>query len=155
MPRATAGQKERLVPMKWLAASGIAWLVLFGLAPPVHAQEGFDVNVIVRGDIGPVTGSSSDTFLSFSSPVGIPGVGLAPGTYIFRTVTPSVMQVLDEDRSTVYAMFFVTPVSRTDVTNDDPVELRRIEDDAPPRIVAVFPPAASRGYRLMYPEAVG
>jgi hypothetical protein len=142
--------------MKSFATLSVALVVLIGLATPVSAQEArFDVNVIVRGDIGPVTGSSSDHFLGFSSPVGIPGVGLAPGTYIFRRVTPSVMQVLSEDRSMVYAMFFVTPASRTEVTNDYAVELRRIRDDAPPRIMAVFPPAASTGYQFMYPEATG
>jgi hypothetical protein len=137
-------------------ATSVALIAVIGLALPAHAQqERLDVNVIVRAHIGPVAGSASDNFLSFSSPVGSPGVGLAPGTYIFRPVTPSVMQVLSEDRSTVYAMFFVTPASRTDVTSEYSVELQRIRDDAPPRIMTLFPPAASTGYQLMYPEAIG
>jgi hypothetical protein len=141
--------------MKSFATLSVALVVVFGWAPPVHAQERLDVNVVVRGHIGPVTGAPSESFLSFSSPVGIPGVGLPPGTYVFRTVAPSVMQVLSEDGSTVYSMFFVNPASRTDVTSDFSVELRRIRDDAPPRIVAVFPPAASTGYQLTYQEAIG
>ena len=138
--------------MKSLVTVGVALTVMIVFATPVKAQqERFGVDVTVRSHVGPVTGSSSDSFLSFSSPVGVPGVGLAAGTYIFRRITPSVMQVLSEDRSTVYAMFFVIPTSRAEVTDEYAVKLRRIRDDAPPRVTAVFPPAALTGYQPMYP----
>ena len=139
--------------MKSFATLSVGLIVGIGLTTPVNAQqERFAVDVTVRSHTGPVTGSASDHFLSFSSPVGIPGVGLAPGTYIFRRITPSVMQVLSEDRSMVHAMFFVTPTSRTEVTNDYSVRIRRIREDALPRITAIFPPAAMTGYQPMYPD---
>jgi hypothetical protein len=84
--------------------------------------------------------------------VGVPGVALAPGTYIFRFVAPSVMQVLKEDRSMAYAMFFTIPTERSEVTSDYAVTLQRIRDDAPPRIATLFPPNAWTGYELAYPN---
>ena len=95
-------------------------LVLFvGLARPAPAQTpGLEVTVTVLGEARHAAGAPSEHLLTFSAPVGIPGVGLAPGAYIFRLLTPSVMQVLNEDRSMVYGMFFVTPTRRTEATDE-------------------------------------
>jgi hypothetical protein len=138
--------------MKWFAALGLTCFVI-GFTTPLSAQQNrFDVDVTVRGDRGSVAGSPSDTFFSFSSPVGIPGVSLPPDTYIFRQVTPSVVQVLSEDRSMVYGMFFVTPAWRAEASDEYAVTLERIDEKAPPRITAVFQPSQSTGYHPMYPE---
>jgi hypothetical protein len=138
--------------MKWLGTLLLAFAAFISLARPAYAQT-LDVNVTVVGHTGVVAGAPSDHFLGFSGPVEIPGVALGPGTYIFRSVAPSVIQVLNEDRSMVYGMFFVTPTWRGEVTSDYAVTLQRIRDDAPPRIATVFPPDASGGYELWYPTA--
>ena len=131
----------------------VVFTAFVGLAQPVHAQtQGLEVQVTVVGHMGDVKGSSSDHFLAFSGPVGVPGVALAPGTYIFRFVAPSVMQVLNADRSVVYAMFLTIPTERSEVTSDYDVTLQRIRDDAPPRIATLFFPHASTGYALLYPN---
>lgn len=62
------------------------------------------------------------------------------------------MQVLNEDRSIAYAMFFTIPPERSEVTGDYDVTLQRIRDDAPPRIATLFLPDASTGYELLYPK---
>lgn len=139
--------------MKSFAMLFVVFIAFVGLVRPANAQtQGFEVNVTVLGHTGAVAGSSSDHFLAFSAPVEVPGVGLAPGAYIFRFIAPSVIQVLSENRSMVYAMFFVIPTWRSEVTNDYAVTLRRIRNDAPARIATLFPPDASTGYELTYPK---
>lgn len=142
--------------MKRLGILSVALLMFVGLARPANAQvDGFEVNVTVRAHIGVVAGSPSDKFLSFGGPIEIPGVGLPPGTYIFRTLTPSIMQVVSEDRSMVYAMFFVTPAQRSEATDKFTVTLRRIRDDAPLQVTTIFPPDSRNGYELPYPATLG
>jgi len=139
--------------MRSFAVLFVVFMALVGLARPAHAQtQGLDVQVTVLGRTSPVSGSPSDLFLTFSGRVQVPGVSLGAGAYIFRFVTPSVMQVLNEDRSMAYAMFFVTQTRRNEVTDDYAVTLRRIHNDAPPRITTLFLPGASTGYELMYPK---
>jgi hypothetical protein len=62
------------------------------------------------------------------------------------------MQVLNEDRSVAYAMFFTIPTERSEDTSDYNVTLQRIRDDAPPRIATLFLPDASTGFELLYPN---
>src|SRR5579859_3624575 len=128
----------------------VVFMAFVGLAQPAHAQtQGLEVQVTVVGHTGDVTGSSSDHFLAFSGPVGLPGVSLGPGTYIFRLVAPSVMQVLNEDRSMAYAMFFTIPTERSEVTSDYAVSLHKIWHDVPPRLATLFFPNTSTGYELL------
>ena len=140
--------------MKSFAMLFVSLSAFIGLARPANAQgPSVDVHVTVLGQMGTVSGSSSDHLLTFSGPVEVPGVALSRGSYIFRFIAPSVLQVLSENRSVVYATFFVTPISRSDVTDGYEVTLRKIENDAPVRITALFLPAASTGYEVTYPKA--
>jgi hypothetical protein len=128
---------------------GLIVFVGFALSATAQAQP-FEVHVTVAGHAGTVSGSTSDNLLSFSAPVEVPGVGLAPGEYIFRMVTPSVMQVMNEDRSMIYATFFVIPALRADATRDYAVKLEKIRDDTPARVTTLFPSKESRGFELIY-----
>jgi hypothetical protein len=129
-------------------------MAFFGMARPANAQtHDLEVQVTVLGHTGPVAGSATDHFVTFSGPVEVPGIGLAPGAYIFRFLTPSVVQVTNQNRSMVYGMFLVTPTWRPEVTSDYAVTLRRAQIDAPARVAALFPPNASIGYELTYPKA--
>lgn len=138
--------------MKSFALLFVAFVALVCLPRPASAQaQGFEMNVTVVGHTGIVAGSPSDHFLSFSGPIEIPGVGLAPGAYVFRFITHSVMQVLSEDRSTVYAMFFVTRTWRNEVTDQYSVTPRRMWNNAPDRLATMFSRYSSTGYELRYP----
>ena len=139
--------------MKSFAVLFVVFIAFVGLARPAHAQaQGLDVQVTVLGHAGAVVGSSSDHVLTFSGPVQVPGVSLGSGAYLFRFVAPSTIQVLKADRSMVYAMFFVSPTLRSEVTSDYAVTARRIKADAPPRIITLFLPETSRGYEFTYPK---
>src|SRR5580658_10870899 len=56
------------------------------------------------------------TFFTFSGPVELPGIALAPGTYMFRLIAPnndhSVVQVLSADGREIYGLFFTLQVER-------------------------------------------
>jgi hypothetical protein len=124
-----------------------------GLTPPVQAQtQRFETHVTVVGHNAIVKGASSDHFLAVDRAIGIPGIDLPPGTYIFRLVAPRVMQVLDEDRSTVYATFFVTPAWRNQVTGQYVLTLRNRGADPLAKITTMFPAGTTAGYDLLYPK---
>src|SRR5713226_10573891 len=69
------------------------------------------VGIVTGLSVRPAQASEVDklTYLTFSGPVEIPGVGLPAGTYIFKIANPNsgldVVQVLSRDRKTVYATF--------------------------------------------------
>lgn len=56
------------------------------------------------------------TYFTFSGPVELPGVALAPGKYLFRVVNPTtssnVVQVLSADGKQAYGMFFTLAAER-------------------------------------------
>ncbi len=137
-----------------LAAVGV---MLFGMAPAVAAQDSaqkpLEFTVTVTGHAGVVKGSPSDHFLSFSGPIEIPGVGLKPGTYIFQPVGTSLVRVMSEDRSTVYATFFTTPVVRSNA-DDSEVTFERVGHGVPVRIASWFLPGHLYGMAPLYHESM-
>jgi pyrrolidone-carboxylate peptidase len=117
----------------------------------VRAQTGrFETAVTVVGRAG-LAGAPSEHLVTFSGPVQVPGVSLAAGAYIFRFVTPSVVQVLSGDRSEVYAMFMAVPALRRDVTADFAVKLAYNRFDAPVRVGKLFAAGSSAGVEFLYP----
>jgi hypothetical protein len=102
---------------RFLALSVLAALAVIP-AMGVSAQAPkFQQDIVVQGKAMP--GSTSDLFLTFSGPFSVPGVSLSQGTYIFRSPSPGVLQVLSADRRATYAMTFTTPVER-DVATEGP-----------------------------------
>jgi hypothetical protein len=109
---------------------------------------------------GPKTGSTSDYYLTFSGPVGVPGVTLPQGTYIFRFPVQgaTVIQVLKADRSAAYAMFHTIPVENVDrssVSETHDVTWTMRAPDTPPAIKAWFLPNQTAGYEFVYPSLPG
>lgn len=132
------------------------WFVLvaavIGVSRAAAAQtQPLGVTVTVKGDEAKIAGSDTDHFVTFEVPVEIPGVGLAPGRYVFRFIAPTVVQVLSGDRSQVYAMFLTSPTSRITLSDGHDMTFERTRDDAPIRLVAWFLPYQSIGYQPVYP----
>lgn len=117
---------------------------------PAEGVQAVQYTVEVTGRTSPIRGSSRDHFLSFSGPVSIPGVSLGPGTYVFRVLAPSVMQVTDVDHRLVYGMFFVSPVNRVVATATHEVRLERTTAGTPLRLVGLFTPESLTGYEPLY-----
>lgn len=141
--------------MRTFTISCVALLACLAQAQPARAQTptpGLDVEVTVVGHAGAVAGSPSDHFLTFGAAVALPGVALKPGTYVFRFIAPGVLQVLNERQSMSYGMFQTSQALRSDATNGYVVRLRRILNDAPARLTALFLPWETTGYELWYPQ---
>jgi hypothetical protein len=98
--------------------------------------------------------SDKRTFFTFSGPVEVPGVALPPGKYIFRVADESgrIVQVLNEDGTKPYAMFFTVPIER--VTPPSQPEVRFMETPAgsPPAIKTWWYPGETTGWEFIYPK---
>lgn len=103
-----------------------------------------------------VFASASDTmYLTFSGPVGLPGVTLPAGTYIFERVdTPDridLVRVSARNRSHVYMTAFTRIVERPrGVKSNQAVTFREGRPGAAPEIASWFPMGASVGHQFVY-----
>ena len=132
------------------ASLALAFLVVSdthaGAQVPRFQQE---VTVLAKA----LPGSASDYFLTFSGPVAIPGVSLAPGTYLFRLPVQSagnVMQVLSGDRAHVYAMVMTIPTTRIKTTEKHEIMFGEARSGSPWPIKSWFLPGRSIGHELLY-----
>ena len=122
-------------------------MVLVGVAAGAKEPQ-FRDSVTVQGTIG---GSSGEHHLTFSGPVALPGVSLAPGTYIFRKPAKNVLQVTNANR-VPYAMMSTLSITRTSRADRYEVVLGApLSDGSPRRIEAWFAPGESAGQELIYP----
>jgi hypothetical protein len=96
------------------------------------------------------------TYFTFSGPVELPGVALAPGKYLFRIANPessgNVVQVLSADGTKSYATFFALPVLRTQPSPDPSVQFMETPTGTPPAIRAWWDPDAVLGREFLYPK---
>ena len=98
------------------------------------------------------------TYVTFSGPVEVPGVGLSAGTYIFKLEGPDtgngVVQVRSQDGKTIYATFFSLPEARPTPAGDTIVTLYeggRVTG-SPEAIKAWFYPGETTGFEFVYPR---
>lgn len=126
--------------------------------PPVAAEAEpaqLQFTVDVTAEAMPFSGARGDHFLSFSVPIQIPGASLAPGTYVFRRVAPSVIQVLSADYRQSYAMFSVNPTTRAAASHTYQVRIQNVARDNPMRLVGFFVPDQQQGYEPIYTRIPG
>ena len=111
----------------------------------------FQQDIVVQGKAMP--GSTSDFFLTFSGPFSVPGVTLTQGTYVFRSTSPGVLQVLSADRLATYAMAFTIPVERDVVAEGAQVKFGASKtENSPQRVIAWWRPDTRYGQQLIYPR---
>jgi hypothetical protein len=122
--------------------------------PQLRLNE--EVVVTTRAPAIKAKGSLGEHFLTFNTPVAVPGVGLAPGSYIFTrplASNPNILQVMSADRRHVYAMFFTVPAIRPMVTGHDQIVFGEpAVAGAPTPITRWYLADTSIGYELMYPK---
>ena len=125
-----------------------AW-VLTGVGAGAKGPQ-FRETITVQGAIG---GMANEHHLTFSAPVALPGVALAPGTYIFRRPASNVLLVTTANREP-YAMLSTISASRARATDRYEVVLGApLADGSPRRLEAWFAPGESTGQQLIYPKA--
>ena len=120
-------------------------------AADVH-QRSVEFTVTVGGTPSKAPGDSTDHLLSFGGPVELPGVGLPAGTYLFRVIAPSVVQVMSADRSRLYDTFFTEPTARADAGARAEMIFERTRKDAPVRIGGWFLDDTMDGVAPIYPH---
>jgi hypothetical protein len=96
-------------------------------------------------------------YLTFNAPVGLPGVGLAPGTYIFELADPdgdlSIVRVSSRDRSIVYFMGFTQLVPRPAGRREPWASFGEASPATPVPIAAWYPADGSAGRRFIYRQS--
>jgi hypothetical protein len=97
------------------------------------------------------------TYFSFSVPVALPGVGLAPGTYIFElaepSTDPSLVRVLSRDRSTVYLMALTEMIAKPPNRGSRSfVTFGEAPAGHPIPMTAWYPPDTGSGRQFIYRE---
>ena len=90
--------------------------------------------------------------LTFSGPVGLPGVTLAAGTYVFEVaeINPQIVRVLSRDGSSLYFTGFTQTVRRPASRGAREVTFAEAQPGIAPRIAAWYPVGAPRGYQFLY-----
>jgi hypothetical protein len=91
--------------------------------------------------------------LTFSGPVGLPGVTLAAGTYVFELTDPSarIVRVLSRDGSHLYFTGFTLDTRRpAGMSRDRSVALGEARPGVAPRITAWYPISESSGHQFIY-----
>jgi hypothetical protein len=111
---------------------------------------------VLAATIAPVGATPVDklNYMTFSKSVQIPGAVLDPGTYRFRladaTSSRQVMQVLSNDGSIVYSMFYTREDWRAKATDRPTVTFRETPAGMPPAVRALFYGGETRGYEFVY-----
>lgn len=92
--------------------------------------------------------------LSFSGPVGLPGITLPAGTYIFERVVatnPDIVVVRSLDRSKVYFMASTQRARRPNwMARDRAITMGEPIGGAPPRITEWYPVGEELGHSFVY-----
>jgi hypothetical protein len=129
-------------------------LVCTVLAQPAAAQHElvqsrtFLVNV-TQGPLRPGL-RPGEHLLTFGQAVEIPGASLLAGTYLFRLMAPSVLQVLNADRSRVITAFMAIPAEGEGDTRRDRIKCQEMSDGSL-RILGWYL-ADAIGYEFLYPK---
>lgn len=118
----------------------VAAILAFGIsAAPAHADEWNKL-----------------TYLTFSSPVALPGVSLPAGTYRFELMDPDmsrrVIRVSSQDGSKTYGIFLSISDQRMEPANDPVVLFREMPAGLPQAVRAWFYPGETHGYEFVYPH---
>jgi hypothetical protein len=97
------------------------------------------------------------TYLTVNVPIALPGVALAPGTYIFELALPGervdVVRVSSRDRSQVYYTGFTELVTRpAGLRKDRPLSFGESRVGAPRPVTVWYLPDESTGRRFIYPK---
>jgi len=106
----------------------------------------------------PASGVTFDklTYLTFNTPVQVPGATLSAGTYRFHLTNTetsrNVLQVLSNDGSTVFAMFNTIPDGRTLLTGEAAMTFRETPAGVPPAARSLFYGGEYHGYEFVYPK---
>jgi hypothetical protein len=99
---------------------------------------------------------NKETSMTFNQPVEIPGMVLAPGTYVFKLLDSpsdrSVVQVFNADESHLYKNVLAIPAYRVETTDKPAVTFEERAKGTPEAVKDWFYPGDNYGQEFVYPE---
>jgi len=107
---------------------------------------------------GALANAQHTTYLKFNSPVSLPGVTLAPGTYIFELANPAsgadVVSVVSRDRSVAYFTGLTRAIARPrGLPATQSLSFGESAVGTPPAITAWWRENERVGRQFLYPSA--
>jgi hypothetical protein len=123
--------------------------------PLIALTAALGLVVAAAGDAAPARTSRVD-HLTFSGPIGLPGVSLAAGTYTFLALEghPDIVRVQNHDGSAVYFTGFTRLVRRpAGLREDRTVTFAESPRGTPPRVDTWYPSASATGRQFIYANA--
>lgn len=100
--------------------------------------------------------AAETTYLTLATPVALPGVTLAPGTYIFERADenkPDVVRILSADRQKVFLTKHTITVARPAHLDDEqPLTVAEAAAGTAPRVLTWFALGADDGHAFIYPK---
>ena len=115
------------------------------------------VAVVLVGSVEAWGDARRTNYLTFNTPIALPGVALPPGTYIFELadseVSLELVRVLSRDRAHVYVTAFTHAIERPrDMSPDRYVSFAEVSKGMTPAITAWFPVGERVGHQFVYPK---
>jgi hypothetical protein len=96
-------------------------------------------------------GGPNERYLTFHRSIEVPGARLVAGTYVFRVMGTSALQVLSENRQHVYTTFLTLRGDGGGDATRDQMKFQQFDEEGPLRILAWYP-ADSVGFEFLYPK---
>lgn len=100
--------------------------------------------------------SDRATYFTFSQPVALPTVTLAPGKYLFKIAdsqsTRSIVQVFNADGTQIQATLFTVPAIRNEASENPEVRFLEGPENAPAAIATWWYPGMKTGWEFIYPR---
>jgi hypothetical protein len=97
------------------------------------------------------------TIFTFSEPVEIPGLVLAPGTYVFKLADSlsdrNIVQVFNKDENHLYGTFLAIPDYRLKTPGKPIITFEERAAGSPQAVKAWFYPGDNYGNEFVYPKA--
>jgi len=125
----------------WLAILVLGFILLTVSSPPDAKADTWDKR----------------TELTFSAPVELPGVVLAPGTYVFKLLDSlsdrNIVQVFNKDETKLFATILAVPDYRVTLPSKTVVRFEERASGSPEAIKEWFYPGDSYGQEFVYPKS--
>ena len=95
-------------------------------------------------------------FFTFSQPVTLPQITLAPGRYLFQLADSqanrTIVQVYSADRSKLYGMMMTLSARRTQPSDEPQIRFLETSGSAPQAIATWWYPGENTGWEFIYPR---
>ena len=119
------------------------------------AAFGVILGLVLASSAGAASDDKRTTYITFSQPVGLPGVTLPAGTYLFEVADPlmsiDIIRVTNRQRNLVYFTAFTDRVERKDgVRSETGITFAPPQPDAVRKIAAWYPRGESLGHEFIY-----